>query len=453
MRVVNITPKIAAQVTGGRYFGPESTMDTLITSHVLDNREVAPGSMFYCIRGERNDGHRFAAAALESGAVCCFAERSLDCQPYILVDSVQKALQDLAAWYRNFIHIPIVAVVGSVGKTTAKDMIASVLSEHYSVHKTPKNLNSQLGVPLTVLAIEPEHEAAVIEIGISEFGQMDKLGHVVRPDITVFTSVAACHLEFLGDLGGVLRAKSEIFPHTADWLVLSGDDERLAALHPRTHTIHFGISANCDYRVEMIDSLGFDGTRFLIHTPDACIPGMIRSYGGHLPFAAAGAAAVGELLGMVPEEISRGFSHFIPTEGRANVHKTGKITIIDDSYNASPASVHQALLSLCELPGRHVAILGDMKELGPTSAVLHRDLGRFSASLPLRLVCCGPEAEEIRSGAVSAGGTAVWYPTLEALLPALSGLIRAGDLILVKASHSMSFGRIVDELCALGEML
>ena len=453
MSIVPVTPCVAARIMGGRYTGPDRFLDTPITSHVLDNREAVTGSMFYCIRGERNDGHKYAAAALDASAVCCVAERPLDREPYILVPSVQKALQDLAAWYRGHVRIPVVAVVGSVGKTTMKEMVAAVLSERYCVHKTPKNLNSQLGVPLTVLGIQPEHEAAVIEIGISEFGQMDTLGRVVRPNVTVFTTVAASHLEFLGDLDGVLRAKSEIFPHTQDWLVLSGDDERLTPLSPREHTVHFGISKDCDYRAEAMESLGFDGTRFVIRTPDAQIPGTVCSYGGHLPFAAAGAAAVGSILGMTPGEISRGFARFTPTEGRANVRKAGAITVVDDCYNASPAAVRQALRSLCAQPGRRIAVLGDMKELGPASSELHREVGRLAASLPVTLICCGPEAKEIRSGAVEAGADAAWYPDLDSLLPALPGYVKPGDLVLVKASHSMSFDRVVKALCALGETL
>ena len=453
MNIVPVTPDFAAQIMGGRYIGPKSHLDTCITSHVLDNREAVSGSMFYCIRGEKNDGHRFASAALDAGAVCCVAEQPLDREPYILVPSVQKALQELAAWYRDHVEIPVVAVVGSVGKTTAKEMVAAVLSERFCVHKTPKNLNSQLGVPLTVLGIQREHEAAVIEIGISEFGQMDTLGHVVRPDITVFTSVASCHLEFLCDLDGVLRAKSEIFPHTADWLVLSGDDERLSSLFPREHTVHFGISDTCDYRAEKIENLGFDGIRFEIRTPIGQIPGTVYSYGGHLPFAAAGAAAVGSILGMTPGEISRGFARFAPSEGRANVLKAGRITVIDDCYNASPVAVRQALHSLCALPGRRIAILGDMKELGHSSPELHREVGELSAALPLKLICCGQEAKEIYSGAAASGADTAWYPDLDSLLKAIPDYVCPGDLILVKASHSMSFGRVVEALCALGESL
>ncbi len=453
MTILPVTPSVAACVMDGQYIGPESLRGMLITSHVLDNREAVSGSMFYCIRGENNDGHKYASSALDAGAVCCVAEQPLEREPYILVPSVRDALQKLASWYRSYVKIPVVAVVGSIGKTTAKEMIAAVLSQRFFVHKTPKNLNSQLGVPITVLGIQQEHSAAVIEIGISEFGQMDTLGHVVKPDITVFTAVAPCHLEFLGDLDGVLLAKSEIFPHTADWLVLSGDDERLASLSPREHTVHFGLSDTCDYRAEKIESLGFAGTRFDIRTPDGRIPGAVHSYGGHLPFAAAGAAAVGSILGMTPEEISPGFAQFIPTKGRANVLKAGPITVIDDCYNSSPATVHQALRALSVQPGRRIAILGDMKELGTASSELHREVGRLSSTLPIKLICCGKESKEIYFGASESGADAVWYPNLDSLLTAIPSFVFPDDVILVKASHSMSFGRVVEALCALGESL
>jgi len=450
MKPITITPDIVAEVTGGTYHGTAENAAAEITSYVMDNREAKPGSLFFCMVGERVDGHRFAPAAMEAGAVCAVCEKPINCEPYVLVPSVVDALQKLAAWYRSQLTIPVIAVVGSVGKTTAKEMLSSVLSVRYVTHKTPKNLNTQLGVPLTVLSIRPEHEAAVIEAGISEFGQMDRLGAILKPDVVVFTTVASCHLEFLGDLDGVLRAKSEIFPHMRKegLAVLSGDDVRLSSLEPGVSRCTFGAADGCTYRASDVESLGFHGIRFNIHTPYGIIPGEIPAFGQHLPLAAAAAAAVGLHLGLNAEEISEGFRHYAPVGGRANVRTNGCVTVIDDCYNANPASMAASLRSLCGEPGRKIAILGDMKELGPDSPKYHEELGSLASSLPLsHLLTCGPEARAIFSGAAKNETVPVThFEDRAAMISALPGIIRKDDLVLVKASHSMQFEDVVAAL-------
>ncbi len=447
-----ITPVIAAQVMAGEYHGDAAGGSTPVTSFILDNREARPGAMFFALKGERTDGHKYAPAALAAGAVCCVCERPIEKEPYILVSNVQAALQALAAWYRKQLTLPIVAVVGSVGKTTAKEMIAAVLSVRFHTHKTPKNLNSQLGVPLTVLAIQPQHEAAVIEMGISEFGQMDTLGAVVQPDMVVFTTVASCHLEFLGDLAGVLRAKGEIFPHTKrDGLaILSGDDAYLRDFNPGIAKYTFGASEGCDYRVLDAKPQGFTGIEFRLSTPQGEIPGEIPAFGQHLPLSAAAAAAVGQRLGMTAEEIAQGFTRYTAVGGRANVKCTDYLTVIDDCYNASPAAVAASLRSLCAQPGNRVAILGDMKELGPDSPKYHRETGALAASLPLSaILCCGPESAPMYEGAASGSAPAFYYADKAALLADLENRISRDDLVLVKASHSMGFDEIVARLLEL----
>ncbi|MBQ6540131.1 MAG: UDP-N-acetylmuramoyl-tripeptide--D-alanyl-D-alanine ligase, partial [Oscillospiraceae bacterium] len=214
MKMKPLSLEKIAQVTGGEYHGDDSLKGTLIANVVKDNREATEGSLFVCIPGAKVDGHDFAGSAYEKGAVCCLAEKMLDTdKPFVLVENTAKALAKLASYYRGLFDIPVVGITGSVGKTTSKEMTAAVLSERFNVLKTTANLNNELGVPLTLLSLREAHTAAVIEMGISDFGEMSVQAEMVRPTACIFTNVGYCHLEQLGDTRGVLRAKSEIFAY------------------------------------------------------------------------------------------------------------------------------------------------------------------------------------------------------------------------------------------------
>ena len=383
-----------ARVTGGRYVGGDKDRDHLITGVVRDNREAFPGCLFLCIRGTRADGHDFAGAAYGAGAACCLAERPLasPAGPYVLVGSTLNAVKALGAYYRSLFDIPVIGVTGSVGKTTAKEMTAAVLSQKYNVLKTTENLNNELGVPLMLLSMQAEHEAAVIEMGISEFGEMSRLGEMVRPDICILTTVGYCHLDTLGDLNGVLRAKSEVFDYMSpDALaVLNGDDALLRKFEPKVRKIMFGVQSHNDYRAVDIRTDGTTGVSCRIVSPDGGFDVHIPAYGEHLVYGALPAAAVGHALGLTDDEIRAGLGTYAPVGGRANVLDTGRITLIDDCYNANPNSVSAALRSLSALDGRTVAVLGDMFELGSDAERLHYDIGAMAAELGIDgLVCCG----------------------------------------------------------------
>ena len=446
-----VTLETAARVTGGVLLN--GSPDSVFTGVVRDNREVRRGFLFVCIPGARVDGHDFAPAAFAAGASAVLAQKPLPDAggPVILVEDTRKALIDLGRYYRSLLTIPVVGVTGSVGKTTAKEMIAAALSARFRVFRTPANLNNDIGVPLSLLSIGEEDEVAVIEMGISDFGEMSVLADMVRPDICVMTAIGFCHLENLGDLDGVLKAKSEVYGFMpADGVaVVNGDDEKLAGFDPGIRKVTFGLGDGCEWRADnvrpdgtqgVLCDLCHEGSRFSVYVP---------AFGSHMVLGALPAAAVGTLLGETPDEISRGLLSYSPVGSRASIKDTGFIRIIDDCYNANPNSVAASLASLSTVPGRRVAILGDMKELGAASRNLHRSIGVLAGRYGIdSLICLGAEAEFIYKGFISGGfETEAWhFPLKEALFSVLPSLIRRDDTVLVKASHSMGFDEVVEEL-------
>ncbi|NLO46968.1 MAG: UDP-N-acetylmuramoyl-tripeptide--D-alanyl-D-alanine ligase [Clostridiales bacterium] len=442
-----------AEATGGLYIGDSEKKSAPVTGVVRDNREIKPGNLFVCIRGERVDGHDFANLAFRSGAVCCLAEHELNAPegPYILVKSTLTALKELGAFYRGMFDIPLIGVTGSVGKTTAKEMTAAVLSAKLSVLKTAENLNNEIGVPLTLLSLSKKHEAAVIEMGISDFGEMSRLGKMVRPDICLMTAIGHSHLETLGDLNGVLKAKSEVFAYMKpdSVAVVNGDDELLYSAEPGIRKITFGLGERCDYRAENIVQHGIDGISADIVYPGGRLEVFIPAFGRHMVLSALPAVVIGHRLGLTDEEIREGIMRYAPVGGRANIINTGYIMLIDDCYNANPNSVSASVRSLCTLNGRRVAILGDMKELGGESKRLHEETGRLAAENGVDLlITCGETAEHIHNGFVIAGKgkEAEHFSSITGLLAELPSMIKKGDNVLVKASHSMHFEEIAAEL-------
>ncbi len=459
MSMKQVTPEMIARVTGGEYIGPEDIRAESVTSVSTDSRAVERGGLFVCIRGARVDGHDYAVSAVrERGALVCLAERTVDA-PHILVPSAADALRALAEWYRQLFDIPVVGIIGSVGKTTTKELTAAALGRKYRVLKTPANLNNEIGVPLTLLSMGEEHQAAVIEMGISDFGEMRTLARMVRPDICVMTAIGYCHLEKLGNLNGVLRAKSEVFEFMGpDKLaVLNGDDGTLRDFDPGVRTVTYGINSgrDCDVWAEDVKSRGFDGLTFDICRAGSRVRASVPAFGTHIAYGALAAAVVGYELGMDGEDIAAGLAEYRPVGGRANVTDTGYLTVIDDCYNANPNSMAAAIASLGSAKpsegcpyGKRVAVLGDMKELGADSSELHRAVGEIAAIRGIEAVlCCGVEAKAIYDGYVAAGGgKAVYYRQKDALLDDISRHLDRGDIVLVKASHSMEFEDVVKAL-------
>jgi len=451
----HLTPQIIAGETGGKYIGEEESRDIHVTGAVRDNRDVQPGSLFVCIQGAKVDGHTFANSAFEAGAACCLAEKPIPgaTGPYILVDSTHDAIMALAAYYRGLFSIPVVGVTGSVGKTTSKELIAAALGAKYRVLKTISNQNNELGVSLLLLSLDERYDVAVVEMGISEHGEMSNLARMVRPDIFNMTSIGYSHIEALGDLNGVLRAKSEAFAHMKpeSVAILNGDDDILCGYDPGIRKILCGLGERNDFRAENISSEGTQAVTCDVVNGMERLHVRIPAYGSHLASLAPAAVAIGRLLGLTSEEIHKGILSYAPVDGRANVIDTGYITLIDDCYNANPHSVEAAITSLCVLPGRRVAIVGDMLELSGLSDSLHREAGIFAARSGIdRIICCGDKAklayESYRS---SCTGAASYYRDIAQLMTALPKLVKKGDYVLVKASHAMRFDKLIPLLRVL----
>lgn len=432
----------AAEAAGGRLVN--CPLDLPLAGGVIDSREAAPGLMFCALPGERADGHDYMCSAFEKGAACCLALRvpeGVD-GPVILVDDVTAAMARIARACRERLDIPVVGITGSSGKTTVKEMCAAVLSRKFNTLKTEKNFNNELGVPLTLFRVGPEHGAAVVELGINHFGEMRRLGAMARPDIAVYTLIGRSHLEALGDLDGVLRAKGELIDEMPpDGLVIvNGDDERLAAWQPGRRKLTYGFSEGCDVRGSNFRARGTEGSELTVTARGQRIELSLPAYGRHMAYAALAAAAVGLELGMSGGEIAAGAADYVPVGRRARIVETPSLTVIDDCYNANPDSVKMAIASASALGGRLVCVLGDMLELGEESEELHREVGRAARDAGAVLLTTGERSRAM-------GGE--HFGSKAELIAALPGILRRGDRVLVKASHSMAFEEISDALLKL----
>lgn len=443
-----ITLSEVAHACGGELHGDPGLQ---ITSIVTDSRKAGEGSLFAAIKGARADGHKFIPAVAEQGAVCALCEEAPQADiAYILVESTLVALKGIAEYYRSLFSIPFIGITGSVGKTSTKEFISAVLAQKYNVHKTGGNFNNELGVPITLFGLEEEHEVAVIEMGISGFGEMTRLSKMVRPDISVITNIGYCHLENLGDRDGVLRAKTEMFTYLKDngSIILCHDDDKL-----RTVTDYHGITptfygtGNDEYRAENIVEKGLDGVGCTLIHGDTRIDVTIPTMGRHNVLNALCAMAVGTKLGLTPDEIKRGIESFQNVGSRNRVIKTAYYTIIDDCYNANPTSTKAGLDTLSKLGGRRVAVLGDMKELGADELALHREVGAYAKELGIDvLIAVGPLSEATAEGF---GEGAYYYQNVDRCIDRIERHLHPDDTILVKASHSMQFERIVEALGSL----
>lgn len=450
-----MTLKAIAEACGGTYYGPVQNLEKEAAGIAIDSRKIEAGWLFAATVGERVDGHSFIESCYEKNALCCLGEKPPVCenQSYIQVSSTFQALKDIAEYYRSTLKIPVVGITGSVGKTSTKEMIASVLGVKFNTLKTVGNFNNEVGLPLTVFNIREEHEAAVLEMGISDFGEMHRLSKIARPDICVITNIGFCHLEFLGDRDGVLRAKSEIFDFAADGAkaIVNGDDDKLYTLTAREDldVTTFGMDSKNTVYAKNVENLGLDGLRCDISTPAGDFSAHIHIPGMHMVYNALAGTCVGLACGLTLEEIKSGIENAQTISGRNNIIHTEKYTIMDDCYNANPVSMKASLDVLSTALGRKVAILGDMGELGTDEAALHYTVGEHAAGKQIDLLLCvGTLSEEIVKGAkaVNPQMNAHLFATKEELLEKLPELLADKDSILIKASHFMQFEKIVNSL-------
>ena len=435
---------------GGKLLSGDSA--AVVTGVTTDSRAASDGQLFIPLTGERFDGHAYIDSALSAGAAGCLTARVPETmQPgkyYIQVTDTRLALKALAAWYRSCFTLPVVQITGSAGKTTTKEMVAAVLSRRYDTLKTQANFNNDIGTPLTLLGLAPQHQAAVIETGMNHFGEIRYLGEMVRPDIAVITNVGDAHIENLGNTRqGILQAKCEIFENLApDGIaVLNGDDPLLDTVTLPQTILRCGRGEGCSVRVTDVDDRGIEGIACTVTTAKASYRLMTASPGGFMIYPMAMAAAIGEALGLTGEEIAAGVAAYVPTGSRMHIIRLpeGRL-LIDDCYNANPQAMTEALRLLAVTQTRRrAAVLGDMGELGELTVSAHRAIGALTGELHLdSVIAIGEKARDIASAAPNAQ----WFPSVEDALPAVRAAFTGGTAMLVKASHAMHFENIVKEL-------
>lgn len=454
----NMTIDAIAKACNGKLVNCELVLNTEIKGAVLDSRLVEEGYLFFATKGERVDGHNFMADVFSKGAACCVCERVPEdiTGPCIVVEDSFIALKEIAAYYRSQLDVKVVGITGSVGKTTTKEFIASVLSQKYSVLKTEKNFNNEVGLPLTILKIRDEHDIAVVEMGISDFGEMSRLTNIAKPDVAVITNIGQCHLEKLIDRDGVLKAKTEIFEGLSEDgnVVLFGDDDKLATVTEvkGKKPAYYGLNEGADVTAESIINRGLWGSEVTIKAGEDSIPVSIPLPGKHMIYNALAATAVGKLLDLSNDEIKAGIEQIESMGGRSNIIEANNIVIIDDCYNANPVSVKAAVDLLKEAVTPKVAILGDMFELGENEAMLHREVGIYAGSSGVdTVVFIGALSKHAYAGANSVitdevDTKAFYYTTVEEALENIGEFIKKDDAVLIKASHGMHFEQIVEYL-------
>ena len=471
----NMTLEHIAAACGGTYIGNEADKTREIQGAVIDSRLVEKDYLFIPVRGEKVDGHSFIPSVFEKGALAVFSEEKLEdpAGPCILVENTLDAMKKIAADYRRGLDIKVVGITGSVGKTSTKEMIASVLAQKYNVLKTEGNLNNEIGLPLTIFKIREEHQVAVLEMGISEFGEMDRLSTMANPDICVITNIGLCHLENLITRDGILKAKTESFAHlTPDGIaVLNGDDDKLCdkKVVNGKPAVFYGIEkaakvaeteegtktlAEKTVYATNVEAVDLTGTKAAIHYPSKETGGEVTMEvtipiaGEHNVYNALAGTAVGLQLGLSIREIAQGIASVQTIAGRTNLLHVKGMTVIDDCYNANPVSMKASIDVLAHTSGRRIAVLGDMGELGAEEKELHRSIGKAVAASGIdALFCAGTLAEEYASEAKANPECEVHYKkTREEMTEELLAYVKEGDTVLVKASHFMEFPKVVEAL-------
>lgn len=431
--------------------------DEVVSAVSTDTRTIGEGALFVALKGENSDGHKYIKNAADSGAVCCLAEKGADIPngaPVILVDSTAQALLDLAGAYRQEMNIPVVAVTGSVGKTSTRGMIASVLSQKYNTLATSGNFNNEIGVPHTLFRLNRSHEIAVIEMGMNHFGELSRITAAARPETAVITNVGEAHIENLGSREGILHAKLEVLeglPHGGT-VILNADNDMLWSVNGTIdfETLYFGIENNgCDLIAAEVKTYA-ESTEFKFSVGGTEYTAVIGVPGVHHVYNALCAILVGMKYNVPMNDILSGIREFVPDGMRQAAVKLDKYTIIKDCYNANPTSMKSGLevLSLRENEGRKVACLGDMMELGTISEKAHYDIGRLVPQYNVDcLITVGERAKLIAKGAAEAGMDSANIFSFDSngeLCEKLYDILKDGDVMLLKASRSMRLEEIAE---------
>lgn len=443
----------------GKCLNTVDTGNISITSVSTDSRNVKKDSLFIPLKGESFDGHLFIESAFEKGASIALTQEELEPKGndvLVWVKDTKKALADLASYYRSQFALPVIAVTGSVGKTSTKDLIASVLESKYKVHKTQGNFNNEIGLPLTIFGLEKEHEVLVVEMGMNHFGEIHNLTKIARPYIAVITNIGVSHIEHLGSREGILKAKCEILDgmNQEGILIVNGEDDLLKNLTIDNTLITYGKSPTHLYYATEIKATDTAAISARIHTPISNMEITIPALGEHMIDNALAAIAIAQYLNLSTKEIIDGLLAYQPSKMRMDLQTTTNgVGVINDAYNASPESMKAAIEVLTTIPNtkRRIAILGDMFEMGKYAKGLHYEVGQYigkKANIDL-LVTVGELSKFIYEGAEEQGMSKekiLHFQTQEDLILNIKWLIQPQDLVLIKASRGMKLEKTVEEI-------
>ena len=419
-----------------------------------DSRSQVTNGLFIPLKGDRFDGHHFIKGIYDKGVIATLTMEDEVVDPNlwtIKVEDTRQALLDLGHYYRKQFTVPVVGITGSVGKTSTKEMVSAVLSGKWHVHKTDGNFNNEIGLPLTLFKMDVSHEVAVIEMGMNHFGEIHRLSLTAAPEVAVITNVGTSHIENLGSREGILKAKLEILDGLMPkgLVVLNGDNDLLSQVDDLSfNKVTYGLSKSNDYYAEAITNQG-GYTTALVTTPQYKCNIRIKALGEHMVYNTLAAIAVAQHLGLSEAEIQKGLESYTPAKMRMHVETyDNRITVIDDTYNASPDSMEAALKVLRDYDtnGRKIAVLGDMFEMGEFAPELHKKVGKFAAEIGIdRVYAVGTLAEYIFMGAKEQASTQVfYYPTKESFIEVMQKELQAEDAVLFKASRGMQFEEMLE---------
>ena len=434
----------------------EKYNDICVSNITIDTRKINEKDFFIPIKGNNFDGHSFIDSAFKKGAICVLSAdkyRKYD-KPVIYVDDTREALKDFAQYYISLFNIPVIAITGSVGKTTTKDIIASVLSQKYNVVKTEGNFNNEIGLPLTIFNINYETEVVVLEMGMNNFGEIHNLSKIAKPNIAVITNIGVSHIENLGSREGILKAKCEIFDYMNknDKAVLNIDDDLLSTIENKyTFDIFwYGIKNKGNIYADNILKNGVNSISCDIFINNDSFNVNIPVPGEHMVLNAMSATIVGDILGLSLLQIKKGIEEFVPSKMRMSVIKTkNNTTIINDVYNANPISMKSAIDVICEAEEKKICILGDMFELGEFANDMHYEIGYYISKKNIdKVICIGDLSKNIYEAILLNKSIDVfYYNTKEQFIKNdLDNIIDIGSIILVKASRGMQFEEIVEKI-------
>jgi UDP-N-acetylmuramoyl-tripeptide--D-alanyl-D-alanine ligase len=433
----------------------QATQDATATGYSIDSRTIQPGELFFAVQGEKMDGHDFVAQAIEKGALAAVVSRHIQARlpsdlPRIVVDDTLLALQTLATSVRRLWGKPLVGVTGSAGKTTTKEAIAHVLATRLKVHKSEGNFNNHFGLPLMLLKLQPEHDIAVIEMGMSHAGEIAALAKICQPEVGVVTNVAPVHLEFFDSLAGIARAKYELIASLpADGTaVLNADDEYVSQFGRgfRGKLVSYGLSPGAAVRAEKVESLGEPGSAFEIVAGHEREHAILPLVGSHNVLNGLAAVAVALDRGFTLAEAAAALSTLSAADKRGQVVRLGNIIVINDCYNSNPKALAAMVDALSTMPGnRRIVVGGEMLELGAAGADMHRTSGRHIAEKGIDLLIgVRGLAEQMVAGAMGTKTQAHFVPTPEAAGEWLAKNARDGDVVLLKASRGVKLEKALE---------